>query len=462
MKTYSLKISVLLFLFTILPTFAQIQFSPYINIPTGSWPEVVAIDDVNNDGLKDVVLGMKSYGNSTNNFTIMVFVQNINGTLNPPVAYPYNSTSFGITSIDINDLNNDGLNDVIIGYDTKIGVFFQNNSGTLNPVFDTNTNLGIYSLKLKDLNNDGLLDIITGTYGNSFKIYYQTSSGYNEVTISKPSFNFNEVEIADINNDQKPDLVFMSRYHDTVYIYYQNSNGNYDNYVAHDTDLSIGGISVGDVNHDGLNDIGITGYANSPNSKIAVLFQNPNTNLLNAATITNAYDCPQPTEIADLNNDGSNELIAVHGGWMRLSVFEQNTAFFNPYTLFNIPYASHYSTQGVAVGDINNDGRKDIAISDSNYGLVILYNISTLSTDENTLGNDRYIIYPNPVTDSFTIKKEDSQPTTFELSDVNGKVLITGDNSNFDAIDISHFPQGFYFLTLKTEHSKQTHKIIKR
>lgn len=462
MKTYLMKISVLLFLLNVVPTSAQIQFAPYINIETDSWPEVVAIDDVNNDGLKDVVLGMDSYGDSPNNYKILVFLQNTAGTLNTPVAYPYGNVFSGITSIDIADLNNDGLNDVVIGFGNKVGLLFQNTSGTLDPLYEINPNTSIRSIKAKDLNDDGLSDIVIGTNSSSVKIYYQSNSTlFNEVAYAKPAEAFDEVEIGDINDDNHQDLVFISRYSSTVYVYYQNETGSFDTYTSHAVN-SIGGVSIGDINNDGLNDVAVTRYGNSPSSKIIVLFQNDSTNLLNNPIEITAYDCPQPIEIADLNNDGINEIITVHGGWMKLSVYEQNSSLFNPYSLFDIPYASHYTTQGVDIGDINNDGRKDIAIADYNYGLVILYNISTLSTDENTALNNRYTIYPNPVTDSFTIKTDIIEQVTFEISDVNGKILITGNNSNFDSIDISHFQKGFYFLTLMTDSSRQTHKIIKQ
>lgn len=442
---------------------AQIQFAPYINIETQSWPEVVDIEDINNDELKDVVLGMRTYGNSLNDYTILVFIQNTNGTLNSPISYPYNSTSIGISSIDINDMNNDGLNDVIIGYDQKIGVFFQNNSGTLNPIYEINTNLSINSIKTKDINNDGLSDIITGTSGNSFKIYYQSNNGtFNGVTITKPSLNFNEVEIDDINNDQKPDLVFCSKYSNSIYVFYQNGTGSYDNYTTLNLNLTTGGISVGDLNNDGLKDVGVTIYGNFPNSKIAVLFQNPNTNLLDSAILASAFDCPEPSEINDLNNDGSNEIIAVHGGWMKLSVFEQNATFFSPYSLFNIPYASHYNNQGVSIGDINNDGGKDIAIADYNYGLVILYNTSTLGTSEYITDNNNFFIYPNPVLDSFSVKNDSKEVISFNISDINGKKLLSGNTNSDQSIDISYFQSGLYFLTLNEGSNKKIYKIVKQ
>jgi len=40
--------------------------------------------------------------------------------------------------------------------------------------------------------------------------------------------------------------------------------------------------------------------------------------------------------------------------------------------LFDIPYASHYENDGIAVGDLDSDGCKDLAIADYNHGLVVV------------------------------------------------------------------------------------------
>src|SRR6266851_2691613 len=63
-----------------------LQLSNYVAYPTGSWPEAVAIADLNGDGRKDVVMSTSSYSN-TNDNSILIFFQNNAGTLNPPIRY---------------------------------------------------------------------------------------------------------------------------------------------------------------------------------------------------------------------------------------------------------------------------------------------------------------------------------------------------------------------------------------
>ena len=103
----------LCFFFCLYNLNAQISFAPYQIIPTGSFPQVVAVGDLNNDGLNDVVLGTGIYFDPSNDCKLIVFYQNSTGTLNSAVKYPYPYSSPTILGIAIADVNNDYLNDIV-------------------------------------------------------------------------------------------------------------------------------------------------------------------------------------------------------------------------------------------------------------------------------------------------------------------------------------------------------------
>jgi len=63
-------------------------FTPYKAFPVGSWPEAVAIGDVNGDGLNDVVMTTSFYSDPDNDYHIFVFLQNASHQLSPPIKYP--------------------------------------------------------------------------------------------------------------------------------------------------------------------------------------------------------------------------------------------------------------------------------------------------------------------------------------------------------------------------------------
>ena len=109
-------------------------FQPYVAYPTGSFPEAVAIGDLDGDGRKDIALLTSFYFDAANDYMVHVFLQNADGTLKPRVKYSVGQRG---SSMDIGDVNGDGRDDVVVGLSsgagTGIAVLLQNASGTLNP-----------------------------------------------------------------------------------------------------------------------------------------------------------------------------------------------------------------------------------------------------------------------------------------------------------------------------------------
>lgn len=456
-------IRLLYFIFVCCPFIseAQIQFLPYVTKTINSDAEVVAIGDVTNDGRNDVVVATRYNGNPNDN-KVLVFRQNSNGTLSNYTSYTYLPSAGSVTSIDIADLNQDNRKDVIIGCGTLLKIFRQNTVGTLNTPITIDTQMLIYSIKCQDINNDSKADIAVSYWNNNYiSVYYQTNLGsFTPQNYSLPStLTADEVVLGDVNNDSRKDIIVTSRFPYGIYTFIQNSANGFNSPVF--TAVSdISGISIGDLNNDGKNDIAYSKGGNRPDSKIGILYQNGSPQLYDNPSEIAAYDIPEPIEIADLNNDNKNEIIAVHGGWLQTSVFQQSNNIFSTYSLFGIPYASHYSFQGMAVGDINSDGKKDIAVVDYGAGLVILYNSSTLDTKDIN-GINSTIIYPNPATDYLTIKSETISNAEYQISDINGKIILSGTAQNMEQINISPLQAGFYFLTINSYPGKATYKFIK-
>lgn len=376
------------FCMSLLTIKAQINFSKYSVIPTGADAEVVCIGDVNNDNLNDIVVGVSYGGTSPNNYTILVYTQNNNGGLDSPVKYSYPLSS--IKAIAIGDINGDNLNDVIIGLYDSIGYYIQNTNKTLNKITTLYSGSGISALKCGDMNNDGLTDIVVSHWGELyFKIFYQSKNGLSSVQYNQSIGGIEELELGDINNDNLMDLVVY--YRDSIFVFTQDVSGaikfnkSYTTYTGSSWNR-LNGIAIGDINNDNLNDVVASMGGNRPNAKVVAWNQVSASKLLNSSpSIYDAYDIPEPIEIADLDCDGKNEIITVHGGWQKLSIYKQNNfGQFDTFSKYNLPYASHYDPDGLSIGDINSDGRKDIAIADYNSGLVILINTSN---PNNSSGN---------------------------------------------------------------------------
>jgi len=360
-------------------------FKPYVAIPVGSWPEAVALGDVNGDGRVDVVMTTSFYFDPENDYKIFVFSQNGYGGLETPKKYDAGDGQ----SVDIGDLNHDGRSDIVVtGSNNSIGVFLQNEEGTLNPMISYSTTNDPRKVRIGDFNNDGRADVASIAWGGQangydVNVFLQNGSG----TLDAPAIytviqdGFNDLKVGDINHDGLTDIIVMGRQGDTSRVFgvlYQNARGRFDpaeyyGLEAYALGWGLHGIAVGDINGDDLSDIVISYGGNWPNSFIGVYIQNL-AGTLNSPISYESYDCPEPVAIGAVNSDQRQDVIVAHGGWNALGVYLQNhDGALRGEELYSIPYASHYNSHGLAIADINSDWKNDVVIADYNHGLVILY-----------------------------------------------------------------------------------------
>lgn len=355
-------------------------FEPWAAYPTGSWPEAVAIGDLNGDGRNDVALVTSYYFDPDNDYKLFVYLQNPDGSLAAPVKYATRGTYTGRPiSVAIGDLNSDGLADVAVGLDRySIEVYLQGNTGQLQLAVSYPT---VYSttIQIGDVNHDGRLDVVGIDWSSSYAaVLLQTESGTLAApqTFYAPHQGYNDLELADISGDGRTDIIVMSGQGYTngqLVVLTQSQNGGFDPaafyYIGA---VSANGIGAGDLNGDGRNDLVVSYGGNRPSSNVGVLHQN-SSGTLDPMVEHASYDIPEPVEVADVNGDGRADVLTLHGGWMAMGVYlQQSDGSLAVEELYSIPYASHYEPQGLTVGDINSDGAPDAVIADYNYGLVVL------------------------------------------------------------------------------------------
>ena len=357
-------------------------FYPYVAFSTGSWPEAVAVGDVNGDGHNDVVMVTSFDFDPDNDYHLFVFLQNTSGELDPPITYVTSGTyTQRPISVAVGDVNNDGRTDVVVGEaDARIEVFLQNGSGSLDPPTAYATS-DSRSIKIADLNDDGLLDVVGIGWGtDTVSIYFQNASGTlnPSVTYSVTHGGYDEVDVGDVNHDGLTDIIVMSGQLYSVPnigVLLQQEGGTFGSPVYYEVGIDelTSGVAVGDVNGDGFQDVVVTYGGNDPDSRIGVFFQN-GSGTLDPVVSYGSYDCPEPVVIADVSQDGRQDIIVAHGGWHALGVYTQwEDGILAPEALYDLPYATAYNPQGLVVGDINGDGHPDVVIADYNHGLVVLY-----------------------------------------------------------------------------------------
>ena len=361
---------------------------PYLAYPVGSWPEAVAIGDLNHDGRKDVALVTSFYFDPENDYSLFVFLQNGSGGFQSPVKYPVGGDP---SSVDVGDVNGDGLDDVVVGRRDGIFVLPQNESGTLNAGGNYPT-VSSQKIRIGDFNSDGRLDVAGidwGALSQEIVIFTQEADGTLALAASYTGTHegYDDLEVGDLNGDGRDDLVVMSgqSYAPNVSVYLQKSDGLLDAATIYDlggNELTQG-AGVGDLNGDGRNDLAASYGGNQPGSHVAIWLQS-NAGTLGSPTPLPSYDIPEPVEVADVDFDGRQDLIVAHGGWLALGVYRQQAdGSLGAEELFPLPYASHYNPHGLAIGDIDGDGGNDVVIADYNYGLVVLRQLTIPAAPEN-------------------------------------------------------------------------------
>ena len=185
------------------------------------------------------------------------------------------------------------------------------------------------------------------------------------------------MELGDVNGDNLVDMIKMDD--SKIEIRYQKNGLDITNdstliINTHNSSTYFSGITIGDVNRDGRNDIIAAYGGNTGRCNIYYQKSNGKMDTTNVTTVS-TYDCPKPIRIADLNCDGDNEIIIGHSGWEKISVFDKhNKSEYSTYTLF--PSMYYFNRSSMAVGDINNDQRQDIVTVGQSGKLDIFYNNS--------------------------------------------------------------------------------------
>jgi hypothetical protein len=365
-------------------------FQPFVAYATGSSPQAVAIGDLDGDGRNDIALLTSFQGDPANDKMVHVFLQAADGTLKPRVKYPVGGAG---SSIDIGDVNGDGRADVVVGISDgsgvyEIGVLTQNASGTLDAMVAYPT-VNAYQVKVGDFNGDGRMDVAGinfGARGDGLDVFLQTATGTlaAPVTYHVAHGGFDELDAGDVDGDGRTDLVVMSGQNfafPNLSVLLQMPDGTFGAPASYSvgTGTNTSGVAIGDTNGDGRSDVVVSYGGNRPGSFIARFLQNAG-GTLDPAVSYASYDIPGAIVLADVDGDGRKDALVTHGGFARLGVYRQfPSGDFLGEELYPMGSASEFQPQGLAVGDINGDGRPDAVLADANRGLVVLRHVQDTS-----------------------------------------------------------------------------------
>ena len=287
--------------------------------------------------------------------------------------------------VSIGDLNGDTLMDLVAANDTSasISILFQSSSSPGSFLAAQNVGVGAHpnGVAIGDLNGDGHLDIAVADSWLSVLFQNPGVPGTFFSPIRLGVF-CSSIGIGDLNGDGQADLVATATNAGHVSILLQSPAGA-GSFLPPQT-VAAGfqpfNVAIADLNADGLLDLAIANYGtpdNSATASLSVLLNNsvsPGSFLTatNYATGERSWS----VSVGDLNGDGKADLAVANSGGLgntgSVSVLFQNPGA--PGTFF--PAVNRPGTSqplGVVIADLNGDSLLDIALADE--GVRILFQI---------------------------------------------------------------------------------------
>jgi hypothetical protein len=321
-------------------------------------PAALAIGDLNGDAIPDLVVA--DTGLYIGNTSVAVMLGNGDGTLQAATAYATGTSPF---SVAIGDLSGDGIPDLATANadSNSVSVLLGNGDGS----FQTQTQYltGAYpiSVAIGDVNGDNIADLATANFNsNTVSILLGSGDGtfQPQTTYAAGTYPFS-VALGDLNGDGGSDLVITNRDAGSVSVRLSNGDGTFQPEITYATASPPNAydVAIGDLNGDGIPDL-LVGDANA----VSVLLGNGDGTF---GASTGYGTSGGSVAIADINGDGKADIIAGH----EVMLGNGDGTFQSPIGL---------ATDGaVAVGDLNNDGRPDLAFA--NYNANSVPGASTIS-----------------------------------------------------------------------------------
>lgn len=301
-------------------------------------------------------------------------------------AYP--TTLFPGVSVDamaIGDVNGDGINDIVMApslgndaaYRNALYVRAGNADGTLAAPARVDIGLqlscSLDSVVIGDVNGDGRPDVVVGGNYCGAQVLHQTASGTLVPAEFLSQAASGKLRLADLDGDGRTDLVGAGGNAPIVSAWRQDATGTLVLSATPAIGVAFGrDIEIGDVNGDGRPDLIVAADGNA-GQHVAVLLQQANGSFgLPTFLDTGSVWGARGLAVGDLNGDGRLDVVATTGGNSPtyIAVFYQAAGgVLGPAThidSYDIPMA-------VRVADFNHDGRADIVVSHQGWGAVGIY-----------------------------------------------------------------------------------------
>lgn len=274
---------------------------------------------------------------------------------------------------------------------------------------------------LSDFDGDGLADILIANAGyHTVSVLRNISTAGNISFATKAGFPTGQypfyASVGDIDGDGKPDIVVANMNGGGISILRNTSRPGIinDSSFALKIDIATGGgatgIAIGDVDGDGKPDLAIT---NSSDGNLSIIRNISTPGNLTTASFEPKIDIaignvPQGIAIRDLDGDGKPDLIITRGLLPAEYAISIVRNISTPGSLSNISFAAKVdlpagnTPRSIAVSDIDQDGKPDLLISNERGtgGVSVFRNIAvpgSITSSSYSARVDFLIPYPGVI-----------------------------------------------------------------
>ena len=277
---------------------------------------------------------------------------------------------YASSSIAAADMNNDGDEDVIVNM-ADILILNGNGDGSFDaPVSYSSNGQSSGKMCIADFNSDNKPDIISfdnppsGT--KSLSIYTNNNySGVSQVLTLTTTIQAGNaqspgaIEVADVDGDNLKDVVVNDYDGYKIYVYKNNGNNTLTQLAMLTTTYKPLNIAVGDLNADNRADI-VCNYNDLSYDSVSVFINNGSGGFSALATIAGGAGYGG-IAIADIDGDGKNDLVNSYAAYVRFIKGNGNGTFAAGYSNGYIAATANK----IMVGDWNNDTKRDVAFLNS-------------------------------------------------------------------------------------------------
>ena len=367
------------------------SFEAKVNFGAGAFPFSVAIGDLNGDGKLDLAVV-----NSGSNSVSVLLNTTAMGATPPSFAATVDFTT-GLTPLSVatGDLNGDGKLDLAVANlnSDTVSVFLNTTAvGAASPSFSAKVDFPMFaavspfSVAIGDLNGDGKLDLAVSLFDDSTiaVLVNMTAAGGTTPSFSTALYfsagglNPRSVAIDDLNGDGKLDLAVVCRNTGVNVLLNTAAVGATSPSFSTSpftfaTGLSPLSVAIGDLNGGGKPDLAV---ANSNSSTVSVLL---NTTTAGGTALSfepkvdfTTGSSPQSVAMGDFNGDGKLDLAVSNRGSASVSVLLNTTAAgaSPPSFVAKVDFPTGTGPVSVAIGDVNGDGKLDLAVANYNDNTV--------------------------------------------------------------------------------------------